>query len=301
MPFPKILVRNRKTEEIEEELVFGKRALDLMYNGHFFSTLLAFLTSKLSFFSAVVGWVYKRPFTKKKIASFIKTYGVKEEEFVKPVEAFTSFNDFFIRELKKEVRPIASSPAIIPADGRFLFYPHIHLQKGFIVKDKKFSLEKLLNSPSLAEEYQEGSMVIARLCPSDYHRFHFPVSGIPGEARLINGPLFSVNPIALQKNLSILSENKRMITDIASDHFGKVLFIEIGATCVGTIHQTYTPNKHYKKGDEKGFFSFGGSSIIILFLPKTITFSSDLIKNSVEHMETLTLFGEEMGNISSSV
>src|SRR6202044_707631 len=105
---------------------------------------------------------------------------------------------------------------------------------------------------ALAEQFANGSVVLARLCPCDYHRFHFPCDAIPGPAKLINGPLYSVNPIALCKNLSILSENKRMITELETDHFGKVLYIEVGATNVGSIHQTFTPYQRYKKGDEKG-------------------------------------------------
>ena len=138
-------------------------------------------------------------------------------------------------------------------------------------------------------------MAIARLCPSDYHRFHFPCDGIPAKPRLINGLLYSVNPIALKKNVSILSENKRMITEIETDHFGTVLYIEIGATSVGSIRQTYTPDLKVKKGDEKGYFEFGGSCIALLFEKGRVTFDADLTANTQKGIETKANFGETLG------
>ena len=98
---------------------------------------------------------------------------------------------------KKEARPLGSGP-IVPADGRYLFYQNVATCDGFIVKGKKFSLETLVGSSAVASAYAEGSMAIARLCPSDYHRFHFPVDCKPGVARLINGPLFSAEPYCSQ-------------------------------------------------------------------------------------------------------
>jgi phosphatidylserine decarboxylase len=183
---------------------------------------------------------------------------------------------------------------IIPADGRYLFYQNMADCDGFIVKGKKFFLEKLLGSASLAQTYARGSMAIARLCPSDYHRFHFPVRCTPSAAQLINGPLFSVNPISLRQNIERLTENKRMITRLATEQEGEILFIEIGATNVGSIHQVYSAGKTYEKGEEKGFFYFGGSSIILLFEENRVRFAEDLVKNSMAHIETLCLFGQPL-------
>lgn len=231
--------------------------------------------------------------TKKKIAPFITKYRVDPTEFEKKIEEFTSFDDFFTRKLKKKQRPL-SQGIIIPADGRYLFYQNIDQCDGFVVKGKKFTLEKLLCSEKLARKYRSGSMVIARLAPCDYHRFHFPTACLPSPAHLINGLLFSVNPLAVQQNVALLTENKRMITHLKSQKYGTILFIEIGATMVGSIHQTYTPHQPYNKGDEKGYFSFGGSSIILLFEPGRIQFAPDLLAHSSSHMETLCRFGQSL-------
>ena len=155
--------------------------------------------------------------------------------------------------------------AVFPADGRHLGFQNNSEIEGVFVKGQLLKLDELFNNNSLVERYHDGSMVISRLCPIDYHRFHFPTSGTPGNPQQINGFLSSVNPIALSRNINILTENKRVLTSLDSDDFGQVLVLEVGATCVGSIINTYNPNDPIMKGDEKGYFSFGGSVVITLF------------------------------------
>jgi len=162
-----------------------------------------------------------------------------------------------------------------------------------------FDLKTLLQDSSLAAKYSRGSLLLSRLCPVDYHRFHFPASGVPGKTRWINGPLYSVNPIALRQNIQILATNKRCITELNTERFGKVLVIEVGATCVGSICQTYQPGVPVSMGDEKGFFKFGGSSTITIFEPKRIRFDEDLLENSAQRRELYGHIGDRMGQIDS--
>lgn len=290
-----ITVLERKTGKKIIEKVYGAAALDFLYHSNFFSKIAMGLTTKISFISKLMGYYYKSPSSKNKIIPFIADYGLDPSTFEQPVASFRSFNEFFTRKLKASSRPIASSDAIMPADGRYLFYPDISLCDGFVVKGKKFNLLKLLKNQGLSEKYTRASMVIARLCPSDYHRFHFPCDCIPTESCLINGYLYSVNPIAIKQNIEILTENKRCITQLKTEKFGTVLYIEIGATSVGGIKQTYKPHIHFKKGDEKGFFSFGASCIILLFEQNRILFDSDLINASSQHIETLCHMGDSLG------
>ena len=142
-------------------------------------------------------------------------------------------------------------------------------------------------------------MVMARLAPADYHRFHFPCNCTPSKAHLITGPLYSVNPIALRKNIEYLTENKRMITELKTHLFGTILAIEVGATFVGSIVQTFEPEKHYAKGDEKGYFEFGGSCILLLFEPARIQLDQDLIENTHQGLETLGQMGQSLGRALS--
>ena len=231
----------------------------------------------------------------KKIVPFIKKFQVDDSEFA-PAAAFPSFDAFFTRKLHPECRPLEGNPGhlIIPADGRYLFFPDRKIKEPFLVKGKSFDLPKLLQSFPLAEEYREGAMAIARLCPTDYHRFHFPCDCVPGPAHPIQGRLASVNPLATNKRIQIYWENKRAISELKSSQFGKILFIEVGAICVGTIHQSYIPFQFYKKGDEKGYFSFGGSCLILLFPPGAIQFDHDLLKATEMGLEIRCLMGQSM-------
>ncbi|MFT4551642.1 MAG: phosphatidylserine decarboxylase [Chlamydiales bacterium] len=302
----KILYFDRLTKQMEEESVYGKHALEFLYGESWISrifgrALLPFLV-RYPFFSRFYGACQSSPLSVRKIKPFIEHFGVDVSEFLEPLESFRSFNDFFYRKLKKEARPIAKGDdvAIIPTDGRYLFYQDISEADGFIVKGKKFCLKTLLGDEDLAKIYEGGSMVIARLCPTDYHRFHFPFSGTPGESCLINGWLSSVNPMALKKNVDILTQNRRFICPIASMNFGKVLFLEIGATNVGSVYQTYSAKNFYEKGSEKGYFAFGASALIILFEPGKIVFDSELLSHSQNHIEVKCLLGQSMGRVNKS-
>lgn len=277
-----ITIINRTTGKPEIEKVYGQKALELIYGNSLLSSLIgppiiqAF--AKRPLFSSIYGWFQKKPSSKKKILPFIKEYNVDTTEFADPVESYNSFNDFFIRKLKADARTIAhgKNVAVMPADGRYLFYPNIDQIDHFFVKGTKFSVDEFLVDPNIAKRFQGGTLVLARLCPVDYHRFHFPVSGVPQEPKLINGWLYSVNPWALAKRPTIFHENRRVLTLIQTEAFGEVAMVEIGATNVGSIHQTYTPNKPIEKGTEKGYFSFGGSAIALLFQPGAIQLESDL-------------------------
>lgn len=299
-----IVYIDRLTRQKNIEKVYGASALQFLYGSGLASLIfgkpLLQLIARWPFFSKLYGYWQKLPFTKGKILPFIQKYHIDQTEFLQPVDAFASFNDFFIRKLKNEARPIVEDDqiAIMPADARYLFFQNIDTAQGFLVKGAKFTLKSLLNDEKLAAAYENGSMVIARLCPTDYHRFHFPVDCTPGTAQLINGWLYSVNPIALKKNIEIFTQNKRAITSLQSNHFGKVLFIEIGATNVGSIIQTYQPEAFAVKGAEKGYFSFGASSIILLFPPNSIEFDSDLLAATEAGFEIRCLFGQSMGVVA---
>jgi phosphatidylserine decarboxylase len=299
-----ILFKDRATGTIHEEKVYFKDAIAFLYGKSWLSKLfgspVTFLISRYPFFSAMFGWWNKLPITKNKIRPFIERYHVNPEEFLEPIDRFQSFNDFFIRKLKVKARPIAigKNAAICPADGRYLFYADISQEDGFLVKGQKFCLEDLLQDASLAAKYQQGAMVIVRLCPTDYHRYHFPVDCIPRRTTLINGYLYSVNPIALKQNIHILVQNKRVICKLDSNEFGEVLFLEVGATNVGSINQTYAPSKACCKGEEKGYFSFGASTLILLFEPGRIEFDPDLLEDSRNRIEIFCLMGQSMGRVA---
>lgn len=293
MPAQPITFFNRLTQRTETEAVYGEGFLRFTYETVPGLLPLHALVKRTAF-SRWYGDRMDAPASREKIAPFLATYGVDTSEFADAPESFRTFNEFFYRKLKPNARPIAAgaNEVAFPADGRHLVLPDIAACDSFFIKGVRFDLAALLGNAEQARRYEKGSLLISRLCPVDYHRFHFPCSGTPGEAKKINGPLYSVSPIALRKRPSILWENKREITVLRTEGLGEVLLLEIGATCVGSIVQTYTPGKAVMKGDEKGYFRFGGSCFITIFEPGSIRFAEDLVEHSKAGREVYARMGD---------
>lgn len=293
-----IVYYDRYQDKMCVEKVYGDGFLRWTYGSLGGKLALAALV-KRACFSHWYGWRMDRARSRRKIAPFLEEYELDPREFVLKPEEFANFNEFFFRRLKPAARPIDASPSsiVFPADGRHLCIPDLARSDGLFVKGEMFDLATLLADNELTREFEHGSLLLSRLCPIDYHRFHFAVDGIPGPTRLINGPLFSVNPLALYQNIQILAQNKRTLTSIETERCGRVLQLEIGATCVGGICQTYTPGSPMRKGDEKGYFRFGGSSTITIFPAGRVCFDEDLVQHSAEHRELYARIGDHLGKI----
>lgn len=286
---------NSYTKEIETEVIYGDRWLRWAYESRIGRAATAALV-KRTIFSKWYGWRMSRPESKERVLPFISKYNINREEMAGQPELFPTFNAFFARKLKREARPIAAGEAnpVFPADGRHFVIPNLAHNDGIFVKGIPFDLQTLLGDAALAKKFTTGSMLISRLCPVDYHRFHFPCAGTPGEAKGIHGPLYSVSPIALRQRPTLLWENKRSITQLKTEKLGEVLLLEVGATCVGTIKQTYCPGHTVAKGEEKGYFLFGGSCFITIFEPNRVKFSEVLLEHSAQQREVYARMGDEM-------
>jgi phosphatidylserine decarboxylase len=293
---------NRYTRRRERERVYGAGWMRWTYTHPFGRLALAALV-KRPLFSRWYGWRMDRAASRRKVQPFIREFEVKVDEFAEAPESFRTFNEFFYRRLKPGARPIDSDPAsvVFPADGRHLGFQDVSTIEGVFVKGQHFDLKALLGGDqALAARYARGTLVLSRLCPVDYHRFHFPVSGRASRPLLLPGPLFSVNPIALRQKLSYLWENRRVLTTVETSTIGTVLILEIGATNVGSIVQTYTPETMVQKGDEKGYFRFGGSSILLLFEPDRVRLAEDLVEQSRQHCELYARIGDRLGRAAST-
>ena len=287
---------NRHTGRVETERIYGEGALRWIY-GTLTGRIALHAVAKRAFFSRWYGWRMDRPASRAKIAPFIREFGVDVNEFADAPESFRTFNEFFYRKLKPGARPLAGDArtAVFPADGRHLGFQNVSELEGIFVKGEWFKLAELLRDHELAERFQRGAMVLSRLCPVDYHRYHFPVAGLATEPRVINGWLYSVSPIALRQNIRIFTENKRAVTRIESPEFGTVLMLEVGATNVGSFEYTFPPNGRVAKGAEKGYFKFGGSSTITLFEPGRIRLDADLLAHTAERRELYARMGDRLG------
>ncbi len=286
---------NRYTEQMEQEKVMGEASLRWVY-GTTLGKLSLHLLIKRAFFSRLLGYTKNLPSSAKGLANFVKEYNINMEEASRPVEDYTSFNDFFYRTLKPGARPIcAASDVAFPADGRHSGWQNAAEMQGVFVKGQRFDLPALLGSTELAEKYAHGSIVLSRLCPVDYHRFHFAAGGVAEAPVRIPGPLASVSPYCLRHKLSWLWTNKRELTVIHTPDMGDVLSLAVGATGVGAIFQTYTPGATVAMGDEQGYFAFGGSTVITFFEPGRVQLAEDLLRNTANCVETYARQGDSMG------
>jgi len=289
---PPIQYMDRQSGEIRIEKVAGEKWLVWLYNNPIGELSLQTLV-KRKFLSAWYGKMMDSPKSVDKIAPFVNDYEI--DLSIAKKQEFDSFNDFFIRKLRADSRPINNDTNVIvsPADGKVLAYSNVS-EQDFIVKGYKFNVFDFLNDNELAKKYENGCLMLFRLCPVDYHRFHFPVDGKVISKSNINGNYYSVNPIAIKKHVEVFCENKREYVTISTLNFGNVIMAEIGATMVGSIVQSYDGVKAVK-GDEKGYFKFGGSSVALLFEKDKIKIDNDLLINTNNNLETEVKMGEQIG------
>jgi phosphatidylserine decarboxylase len=287
-----IKYRDRQGNELIEATP-GAGFLNFLYGG-LFGKLGLWLMVKRKFFSVSFGKYMSSSLSKSKIQPFIEQYEMDMSPYIIPEGGFKHFNDFFYRKIKPEFRPIAEG-VVSPADGRVLAFQEISDVQKFFIKGSQFDLKSFLQDDSLAKKYDGGSMVIVRLAPVDYHRYHFPCTGKVGSDTVIKGSFYSVSPLALQKNLRIFLENQRAFCIQETADYGSVLIADVGATLTGSIINTYTPNSMVNKGDEKGHFAFGGSTTVVLFEKGKVNLSEDILKNTKAGFETYLKMGEVIG------
>ncbi len=289
---------NRQTGEKIKEIVPGQKTMNFLYGNKRAAKLNLFLLFKRKYLSQFGGLMMQWSYSKRRIPDFIKTHQLNMDEFEVPQKGYKNFNQFFYRKLKTNSRKIDDG-VVSPADGKIVVFNNIEEVNNFYIKDCSFNLLTFLKDGALAEKYKNGSMAIIRLAPADYHRFHFSLDGVPTASKKIKGYYYSVSPIALQRNMRIFCENKREYSLLKTEEAGEVLICEVGATLTGSVIQTYTPNIPVKKGDEKGHFAFGGSTVVLLFEANKIKFNQDLIDNTHNGYETEIKMGEQIAEISN--
>ena len=207
---------------------------------------------------------------------------------------YSSFNDFFTRKIKPDCRPVPEDLDVLisPCDCLATVYP-IQENTTFSIKNTEYTLRSLLRSPRLAKRFRGGYAYVLRLTVEDYHRYLYSVSGKQSKNYHIDGTFHTVNPIA-NDYLPIYKENTREYTVIRSKEFGDVLQMEVGALLVGKI-SNHKQSTVVTRGEEKGFFEYGGSTIVVLTQKGRVTPRSDLLTNSKNGYETKVLQAHPLG------
>ena len=223
---------------------------------------------------------------------FIKSQKIDMSDF--PPRKYTSFNDYFTRKVKDGARPVDpdKDALISPCDCRASVYPILE-NSNFSIKHTEYTLRSLLHSKKLATRFQGGYIYVLRLTVSDYHRYVYAASGRQSRAYRIEGSFHTVNPVA-NDYLPIYKENTREYTLIHTKEIGDVLQMEVGALLVGKI-VNYKHSCSCTRGEEKGFFEYGGSTIIVLTEPGRVTPREDLLNNTANDLETRILQGQALG------
>ena len=238
------------------------------------------------------GLYMSSPFSKTSISSFIKNNDIDMSQYEE--KKYKSYNDFFTRRIKDGQRPFDNSKDVLmaPADSKLTYYP-INDDTILEIKDTKYQLKDLLQDETLAKEYDGGICLVFRLAVDDYHRYSYVDDGQIVSHKKIKGIFHTVNPIA-NDYYPIYKMNSREYTVIDSNNFGRMIQMEVGAMMVGKIvnykHSIAT------KGEEKGYFEFGGSTVVMILKKDTVKIDDDIINNSSENIETRVLLGQTIGH-----
>ena len=228
------------------------------------------------------------------IPKFIETANIDLTEY--EAGYYRSFNDFFTRKVLPEARPIDMEPKhfVSPCDSKLTVYP-IDEDSIFEIKGVSYHIEQFLKSEKLAEKYRGGQFCVFRLEVGDYHRYMYPDNGFKSRNRHIKGFYHTVNPIALEKT-DIYRENTREYTILHTENFGRVIMAEVGAMLVGRIDNHHKDRHRFKRGDEKGMFKYGGSTVVLILERDVVKFDADILRNSQDGFETVVKMGERIGS-----
>ncbi len=289
-----IQVFDRQKNMFFIEKVYGNKFIRFLYNTFIGKILATIITKKV--FSKIYGALQNTRLSRRKIAAFIKNYEIDMEQFEVPKDGFKNFNQFFIRALKNKARIFIEDQNIMPAfaEGRYLGFKEIKDEQIFPVKGKFLDFNLLVSNSKWLNTFKDGPLLIARLCPVDYHRFHFPDDAEILDQYEVLGNLHSVNPVALKAKEDIFITNERHITILKTKNFGILAYIEVGATCVGKIIQS-PYNKVVKRGEEKGYFLFGGSTVIVIGQKGAWTPDKTILEMTDKKIETYVCLGDRVG------
>lgn len=243
--------------------------------------------------SKAAGYALEHPLSTVAIPPFVMKKHIKMSDYAE--DKFRSFNAFFTRPVKPEARPVDRRPEalISPCDAKLTVVP-VTDDLHFRIKGAEYSLAAFLGCKHLAAHYQGGQLLIFRLTPDDYHRYCYPDDCRIGKTRCIPGELHTVNPVAAEHDVKVYHRNTRTITMLTTAHFGHLLQIEVGAMLVGKI-VNHPHGETVSRGIEKGYFEFGGSTIVLVLEKNAAEIDPQILKNTENGAETIVRYGSRIG------
>ena len=261
----------------------------------FYGTALGRLILKLlcmRWISRLCGRFLDSPVSKPLIRPFVRRHGIDLSEYAG--EEFQSFNEFFSRKIKEDRRPAAPAPSdlIAPCDGLLSAY-RVSGDTVIPVKQSRYTVSSLLGGDSVSERYRNGICLVFRLCVNHYHRYCYVDGGVKGENVFLPGKLHTVRPIALEK-FPVFTQNCREYTVIRTENFGDVVQMEVGALLVGKIKNHHGPGS-VRRGEEKGMFLYGGSTVIVLLEEGRAHLPEELYRATENQIETPVKMGQRIG------
>lgn len=259
------------------------KGLVFLYNNVFGRIILKIMVSDV--IAKIYATYMNSIFSKYKIKSFIRKNHINIEEYEKC--DYKSFNEFFIRKIKKDKR-IIENGNIAVCDAKLSVYK-INENLSLNIKNSIYTIEELIQEK--ADEFQNGYACVYRLAVDDYHHYIYPDDGKVVFTKKIKGVLHTVQPIAFKK-YKVFSENSRQVTILDTQKYGKIAYIEVGAMMIGKIVNNDV--KEFIKGDEKGHFEFGGSTIILLYQKDKLKINNNILKNTENDIETIVKMGENI-------
>ncbi|KAG8756244.1 hypothetical protein FRC14_003259 [Serendipita sp. 396] len=314
-----VIIRATGIKDFEEMPIYARIGMHLLFYGPVQIRFLKwnFVRNLLKSQSIRQGTIYDQegPDVVKRIADFIKTYEIDMSDvLVKDPKGYKTFNEFFSRKLKpgarKPAAPNDSSIIVSAADCRLNVFPNFTVARQFWVKGKKFTLPELLGSEVLARRFGNSpSLAIFRLAPQDYHRFHSPVTATIESITTLPGDYYTVNPQAVNQPLDVFTANRRDVcilnaslsnpTSAPNAPFQTlpVAFVAIGALLVGSVGWSFKVGEQVKKGDDLGWFQYGGSTVVCIFPEQAnVTWDEDLTKASTGEWQ-----GKEVPEIMAKI
>lgn len=284
-----IKIYNRKTKKYEEELEYGGSFLNFLYNSILGRILLKIIINPII---SKIGGLYNDSFISKfKIKGFIKKNNIDMNEFKE--EEYKNFNEFFLRKIKENKRPLTKNNKdfISPADSKLLVY-NIDKDLKLNIKGSTYTLNELVNNEEDLKGYKNGLCLVFRLAVDDYHHYCYPDSGKLVKKNFIKGKLHTVRSVS--KDYKIYKVNQREYSVLKTDNFDEMIYIEVGALMVGKI--VNLDKEIFNKGEEKGYFRLGGSTIVILLKDNVINIDEDILENSKNDIETRVKYREKIGD-----